>query len=556
LKKRPVSTLPIVQEMTMHPLVRKIWERIRRGAAARGHRCRLGFEVLEDRCVPAGSINGLVYLNTMSNGLPGAAIQLAGMPTAGTPVNLDAVTDATGAFHFDGLPDGAYHLSAGPFTGLMGTVTFGAVSASPGITVDNAVAVAGGASTQNLVITGGIDPSFITMSMFLTTTTDAQFPFLAASGAGAGNDAPFVSSVIANQTLSAATTSKIIDLAGHFSDPNITDSAVTMNVTANGIANQHINLTLSDTTTPQAVSNFFNYVNAGAYDNNFFFRNTSSAADGLDILQAGTATITNGNRPVVNQTSFPTIPDEIAALNLKGTIATANTGAANSASSQFFFNTADNPSLDHAPGSGQQGYTVFGAAADAASQAVLDTLSAVPINNLSGAATIVAGTGASEAGNTVTITTTAPHRLMVGQKVVITGVSVAAYNGSFTIDSIPTDTTFTYTNPTSGLADSGSGTVNGTGFLINAVPLTGGAATDFPTDASRYLVINSITTTRRDEILTYSIESNSNPAAVTATLNQEHLTLTRVAAGAADIVIKATDRFGATVTQTIHVVVT
>src|SRR5205823_8360011 len=74
------------------------------------------------------------------------------------------------------------------------------------------------------------------------------------------------------------------------------------------------------------------------------------------------------------------------------------------------------------------------------------------------AAIAASPTGATEAGNTVTITTTAAHGFSVGQSVVIAGVAVAGYNGTFVIASVPTPTTFTYTNPTAGLAASGGGT--------------------------------------------------------------------------------------------------
>src|SRR5207302_4255552 len=74
---------------------------------------------------------------------------------------------------------------------------------------------------------------------------------------------------------------------------------------------------------------------------------------------------------------------------------------------------------------------------------------------------IAAGpTGATESGKTVTITTTAPHGFVVGQGVSISGVGVAGYNGGATITGTPTATTFTYTAGTSGLANSGGGTVS------------------------------------------------------------------------------------------------
>jgi hypothetical protein len=58
----------------------------------------------------------------------------------------------------------------------------------------------------------------------------------------------------------------------------------------------------------------------------------------------------------------------------------------------------------------------------------------------------------------VTITTTQAHGLSVGERVDITGVGVAGYNGTFTVASVPSPTTFTYTASQTGLAASGGGT--------------------------------------------------------------------------------------------------
>ena len=67
--------------------------------------------------------------------------------------------------------------------------------------------------------------------------------------------------------------------------------------------------------------------------------------------------------------------------------------------------------------------------------------------------------GATESGTTVTITTTAPHLFKVGQMAQVEQVGVKGYNGIFQIVSIPTSTTFTYTNTVSGLSTSGGGAV-------------------------------------------------------------------------------------------------
>jgi hypothetical protein len=70
-----------------------------------------------------------------------------------------------------------------------------------------------------------------------------------------------------------------------------------------------------------------------------------------------------------------------------------------------------------------------------------------------------APTGATEAADTVTITTLTPHNLHVGDSVAIADVAVAGYNGTAIVVSVPSDTTFTYISPASGLAASGGGTV-------------------------------------------------------------------------------------------------
>src|SRR5262249_22316371 len=70
--------------------------------------------------------------------------------------------------------------------------------------------------------------------------------------------------------------------------------------------------------------------------------------------------------------------------------------------------------------------------------------------------------GASESGPTVTITATAAHGYAGGQSVIIAGVGVGGYNGTFTITNVPSGTSFKYTAGSSGLANSGGGTATAT----------------------------------------------------------------------------------------------
>jgi hypothetical protein len=85
-------------------------------------------------------------------------------------------------------------------------------------------------------------------------------------------------------------------------------------------------------------------------------------------------------------------------------------------------------------------------------------------------------TGLSESGTTVTatLTNTVPAYLL-GQTVIISGASVAGYNGSFTITAVNPPYTFTYTATTSGLATGNSGTATLNGNLT-------GDNNAFPTD--------------------------------------------------------------------------
>jgi len=70
-----------------------------------------------------------------------------------------------------------------------------------------------------------------------------------------------------------------------------------------------------------------------------------------------------------------------------------------------------------------------------------------------------AGAGASRTANVVTITTTAIHNFSAGQAVTVAGVADATFNGTFTIASVPTTTTFTYAQTGSnGTSQSGTAT--------------------------------------------------------------------------------------------------
>ncbi|MCL4523304.1 MAG: hypothetical protein M1451_05250, partial [Acidobacteria bacterium] len=91
---------------------------------------------------------------------------------------------------------------------------------------------------------------------------------------------------------------------------------------------------------------------------------------------------------------------------------------------------------------------------------------------VTGASTIAiaATNGAVRASNVVTITTSAAHGVAVGNSVTISGVSDATFIGTFTVVSVPSSTTFTFSQ-TAADATSGGGTVANVSvnWLVNDV---------------------------------------------------------------------------------------
>ncbi len=90
-------------------------------------------------------------------------------------------------------------------------------------------------------------------------------------------------------------------------------------------------------------------------------------------------------------------------------------------------------------------------------------------------------TAANESGSTVTITTSAAHGLSLGDYVVIAGVGLSGYNGTFTVASVISTTKFTYTDSTSGLTASSGGTSTRALSILNPPVLsTAGTSHNLP----------------------------------------------------------------------------
>jgi peptidyl-prolyl cis-trans isomerase A (cyclophilin A) len=115
-----------------------------------------------------------------------------------------------------------------------------------------------------------------------------------------------------------------------------------------------IRLELDHAGAPKTVENFLRYVKAGFYEGTLFHR----VIEGFIIQGGGYTSQMNQKTPL-----YPSIPLECrnGLRNLRGTIAMARGREPDSATSQFFINVVDNPSLDFSQTTNpNQAYAVFG----------------------------------------------------------------------------------------------------------------------------------------------------------------------------------------------------
>jgi len=132
-----------------------------------------------------------------------------------------------------------------------------------------------------------------------------------------------------------------------------------------------IELELDPEKAPVTVQNFLNYVNSNFYNNTIFHRVIADF-----VIQGGGFTPGTPN-PVAKPPTQPPIALESnnGLSNLRGTLAMARAAEPNSATSQFYINVVDNPSLDY-KSEQEPGYAVFGKVT--AGLDVVDAISVVP----------------------------------------------------------------------------------------------------------------------------------------------------------------------------------
>jgi len=252
---------------------------------------------------------------------------------------------------------------------------------------------------------------------------------------------------------------------------------------------------LLDRVAPRTVANFLNYVKRGDYNSSIFHR--SAKTNGVPfVLQGGGFQFVAGNDPqLVKIDQDPAVQNEFNRSNIRGTIAMAKLGGnPNSATSEWFVNLGNNSAnLDTQNG----GFTVF-AEVLGDGMRIVDRMARLPVRDFS----------------------ENPQD--------------------------PDDTTWPFT-------------------ALGELPLRGYNGTDFPNDTgpNQYALIEGAKIVKRGDFLTYSVVSvvmsdGASPNLVTATIvdNRLNLAFENGQTGTATVTVRATDRFGKSVTDSFVVTVT
>ena len=206
--------------------------------------------------------------------------------------------------------------------------------------------------------------------------------FLTPLAIQAQNQGPSLVNTIPQQLLQQDGDSVQIDLKNYFSDPDVADPAVQINVRL-GAETKPIYLRFLNQEAPLSVANFKAYIEAGHYEDNFIHRSVPGF-----VIQGGGFRFTD-DQTIDSVPTFDPVLNEPGVSNIRGTVAMAKqAGDPNSATSQWFVSLDDNSTtLDGQNG----GFTVF-AEVLAGSMTVVDEIASQAVYDASS----LLGSGAFE----------------------------------------------------------------------------------------------------------------------------------------------------------------
>jgi cyclophilin family peptidyl-prolyl cis-trans isomerase len=371
------------EELPMRRFARSLWASLRDRAFSpsrprqprRPAPRRLELEILEGRTLPAaptGTLTALAYIDTGNVGhfvagdpvLPVLPVTLTGKTTTGTKVSETFTSNMDGTVTFFELSPGTYTVTFSPGPGYAGSGVISGIQVTAGKNTDVSVGFI------------GLSPDVLSERLFFNTSTAADFRFMG----------PAVVGTIPSQTVTTGQTSTTpIDLSGFFTAPDITNSLIRMDTSGNG-TNGSAFVVLFDSLTPMTVTNYYNYINSGRFNDSIFHRKTPSGTDtGFSVLQGGGFTFTQKTTSGTTTTTLPAIKtdpnlqgaSETGLANSINTIAMANSSGPNTANSGFYFNISDNSKT--LSSSKTSGFTVFGKLLGSNDTSVINNLYSLPI---------------------------------------------------------------------------------------------------------------------------------------------------------------------------------
>ena len=140
----------------------------------------------------------------------------------------------------------------------------------------------------------------------------------------------------------------------------------------------NIVMALNAAEVPATVNNFLSYVSTGFYSNTLFHRVIAGF-----VVQGGG--FTTGLVKKTGQLAPIALESNKGLLNARSTVAMARTGVFDSATSEFFINLADTPSLNY-QSSTNPGYAVFGTVLSG--MTVVDAIATQPTTTFNGNANV------------------------------------------------------------------------------------------------------------------------------------------------------------------------